>query len=291
MIIDAWKTKRTKGIITLFTQISFKEVKPSSYVTYRCDNPNCSHPNKVQAVTYGHLLKGEGKINLNYQVCRHCQNTGPNNPVYGVKKSDTFKLLARQRMNERTVILKEQYGTANYNQIKTLNGGDGQFIITFEGIANRVSSEGFVLKRLEGTNSFAKLTMSCSHGHNLTMVWNDWLSGSRCLECHLEDVFQSAVHNKRGYTEYKFKVDKYTRESYRLYKDIINPGQYRRGRISYHLDHKYSITEGFRDNIDPKIIGSHHNLQMLTYSENISKKNKCSISKEELLDAYFREDR
>ena len=56
----------------------------------------------------------------------------------------------------------------------------------------------------------------------------------------------------------------------------------RRGLLDFHLDHKYSITEGFRNGVPPKIIGSIHNLQFIPYTENVSKGIKCSITLEEL---------
>ena len=54
------------------------------------------------------------------------------------------------------------------------------------------------------------------------------------------------------------------------------------------LDHKYSIKQGFLDGILPCIIGSIHNLEILTWEENSSKGSKCSITKEDLFDLYFR---
>jgi hypothetical protein len=56
----------------------------------------------------------------------------------------------------------------------------------------------------------------------------------------------------------------------------------RRGLLDFHLDHKYSITEGFKNKVPPKIIGSIHNLQFIPYTENVSKGIKCSITLEEL---------
>lgn len=50
----------------------------------------------------------------------------------------------------------------------------------------------------------------------------------------------------------------------------------------YHLDHKYSIIEGFKNNIDPNIIGDLKNLQFIPWEENIKKRTKCSITIQEL---------
>lgn len=63
----------------------------------------------------------------------------------------------------------------------------------------------------------------------------------------------------------------------------------KRGRIyenpeAYHLDHRFSIKEGFEEKIPPEIIGSLKNLEMIPGKANCSKRSKCSITKEELLD-------
>jgi hypothetical protein len=58
----------------------------------------------------------------------------------------------------------------------------------------------------------------------------------------------------------------------------------------YHVDHKFSITQGFLNNIPPEIIGSFHNLEMLYHTNNIRKNSKCSITKEELLKLYYGEN-
>ena len=50
----------------------------------------------------------------------------------------------------------------------------------------------------------------------------------------------------------------------------------------YHLDHKYSIIEGFKNNIEPEIIGNIKNLEFISWQENIKKRTKCSITIEEL---------
>ena len=57
---------------------------------------------------------------------------------------------------------------------------------------------------------------------------------------------------------------------------------------AYHLDHKFSIRSGFDDNIPPEIISSIVNLEYIPYSKNCSKQNGCSITKEELYEAYDR---
>lgn len=56
----------------------------------------------------------------------------------------------------------------------------------------------------------------------------------------------------------------------------------KRSLLGYHLDHKYSITEGFKNKVPPKVIGSIYNLEFIPYNVNTSKATKCSITLEEL---------
>jgi plasmid stability protein len=82
---------------------------------------------------------------------------------------------------------------------------------------------------------------------------------------------------------YYAAVYEITRKSWIDYFDKINPERHKRGSY-WHLDHIYSILEGFRNNIPPEIIGHWTNLRMLTISDNSSKGSDCHKTIEEL---YF----
>ena len=60
----------------------------------------------------------------------------------------------------------------------------------------------------------------------------------------------------------------------------------KRGRCgtigAYQLDHKYSILEGFKNNVKPEIIGNIKNLEFIPWEENRNKGSLCSITLEEL---------
>lgn len=51
----------------------------------------------------------------------------------------------------------------------------------------------------------------------------------------------------------------------------------------YHLDHKYSILEGFINKISPDIIGNIRNLEFIPWEENLKKRTKNSITINELI--------
>jgi hypothetical protein len=88
---------------------------------------------------------------------------------------------------------------------------------------------------------------------------------------------------KTDFEKYKQLVWSYTR------KNNLNllENYDKRGKSTYHLDHKFSITQGFLNDIPPEIIGSIYNLEMLCHKDNIKKNSKCSITKEELLKMYY----
>lgn len=86
---------------------------------------------------------------------------------------------------------------------------------------------------------------------------------------------------------YKKTVYKFTEKIYKKFEQIINPDNLPRGRGKYHIDHKFSVLEGFKNNIPPYIISHQSNLQMLKEFENIAKDCKCDITMEELFGGVF----
>ena len=90
------------------------------------------------------------------------------------------------------------------------------------------------------------------------------------------------TQQKKEIEIYYYFVNYFTNKSYYKYYKEINPNNLKRGKFTYHLDHKFSILEGFRNNIPPYIIGSRYNLELLPFKENLSKKTKCSITLDDL---------
>jgi hypothetical protein len=60
----------------------------------------------------------------------------------------------------------------------------------------------------------------------------------------------------------------------------------KKGKDQLTVDHKYSISKGFKDKISPEIMGSIVNLEILTRSKNSSKGCKCSLSLNKLMNDY-----
>lgn len=90
---------------------------------------------------------------------------------------------------------------------------------------------------------------------------------------------------KTDWDIYREQVLNHTYKSWKYYRDKINPLELIRGK-EYELDHKFSITEGFKQGVDPAVIGHFSNLEVIRKSENRSKRIKCSITLDELFKAY-----
>ena len=106
------------------------------------------------------------------------------------------------------------------------------------------------------------------------------LDNNECMSCA-----SKSDHTYRDQFDiYKLTVKSLTEKTYRRYKNIINPYGFCRGITSHHLDHKFSVLEGFKNGILPVVISNKHNLCMLSYKDNINKSDRCSISKKYLYD-------
>lgn len=86
------------------------------------------------------------------------------------------------------------------------------------------------------------------------------------------------------YENYYRKVVNYTSRSFTKYKKDLCK-LYSRSK-NYHLDHVYSISEGFKKKIDPRIIGSICNLQILPAFVNLKKRGECWIDFDKLIEIH-----
>lgn len=87
---------------------------------------------------------------------------------------------------------------------------------------------------------------------------------------------------KTDWELYREQVLNHTYRSWQHHQDKINHLGLKRGS-EYELDHKFSITEGFKQGVDPAVIGHFSNLELIPKSVNRSKRIRCSITLEELL--------
>lgn len=115
-------------------------------------------------------------------------------------------------------------------------------------------------------------------------------------EDFIDKVFAGRIKNgvqippekAKGFKQYHNRVFYYTRKTIRKHINIINPDNKPIGISEglYNIDHIYSIFDGFNNNINPKIIGSIINLQIILWKDNLKKQRNSWITKEELYERY-----
>jgi hypothetical protein len=102
--------------------------------------------------------------------------------------------------------------------------------------------------------------------------------GKKMSDTAIKHGLATPIENRNKFQEYRNQVGLETaRQEVNLLENF-----YKRGPKEYHLDHKYSVFEGFKNDVPVEIIGHICNLEMLRYDENTSKGEKCSITLTEL---------
>lgn len=127
-----------------------------------------------------------------------------------------------------------------------------------------------------------KVKIICPHHGIFEQSPSTHLKGIGCKIC---SGYKSTIKQEKEYRMYKGRVWSITNKSYRKFKNIINPLDLPRSRV-IHLDHKFSISDGFKNGILPEIMGHYTNLQMLQSHENRKKWNNSSITLEQLISSF-----
>jgi hypothetical protein len=105
-------------------------------------------------------------------------------------------------------------------------------------------------------------------------------------------IAKNKENRRKKFLSYEYTDDrkKYDRRvhyrsqcNYKQYESLINPSSLAIGRFQHHLDHKVSKHVGFLLGIPSEYMASFHNLEVIPYSENITKHSKCSIHPLDLL--------
>jgi len=154
-------------------------------------------------------------------------------------------------------------------------------------------AEGYECISEEYVNNYTKLKFICSNTHQFSASWTSF-TNSRCPYCAIENNSGKNHYNWRDYSEedrkniklYRVEVNKFSKINYKKYYYTINPFKYKLGNYEYHLDHIYSIMDGFNNGVLPEIIASPVNLQILWWKDNITKNSNSQITLEQLYDLH-----
>jgi hypothetical protein len=169
--------------------------------------------------------------------------------LYGVAHSSQLEIFNQKRIN--TWI--KQYGVDNPSKCEEIKNKIKRVLFERYGVENAFLINGVPEKAIQGK------------------IKNGWI----IPDCFLND-----------YQIYRKKVKNLTEKNYKKYKHIVNPQNFERitnGKIGYQLDHKFSVLEGFLNNIEIEIIAHPSNFEMLLWKANRNKGKSISITKEQLI--------
>ncbi len=256
-------------------------------VIWVCDESNCRTPDKIHSISACHLIKE--KMCFNTQICRPCQCSGEGNGRFGDRRKWS-DFLSENDLS----LMKDKYsnkwkGELNPSKKDNVKIKKKQTIINYELINKICKDRGFILKdvdKLDGKRSEFKV--ECDKGHISNKKYINFIKKSKiynCSKCFYDSISLYLSDDEiLMYENYVRQVRALTAKEYRKFKNIINPNNFKIGKKDYHIDHKYSVSEGYKNNVDIRIISSKENLEILYYSINLSKQQRCSITLDELFD-------
>jgi len=167
-----------------------------------------------------------------------------------------------------------------------------------EYIKNMLEKCGYRLLSNEYINNRTFIKVQCDKKHVFNTTWSRFQQGSRCPECYKNSIKGSnsvfwknyTIADLENYKNYKLCVSHLSNQNFSKFYYEINYKKLKRGKYKYHLDHIYSILDGFKNNIPPNVISNPNNLQMLWWSNNISKLDKSWVTKQELFLGYYKHE-
>ena len=104
----------------------------------------------------------------------------------------------------------------------------------------------------------------------------------KALKTKIKNNLVTPLEKKGDFERYKYLVWFFTNKN--DIDSLENAEKRSRAGVdgAFHLDHKYSIYDGFNNNVPPEIIGNIENLVFIPWKENVSKNFSSSISLNEL---------
>ena len=173
----------------------------------------------------------------------------------------------------------EQAGTEKYKEYKKIN-------------ENKMKLSNFIRKygKEEGTKKYLKMKkiMSESNTKEYYIKRYGYKEGNK--KWNLKNLRNSRssmkipTNQKDNFELYKMIVNRFTKKTLKSC-DIANIELIEKGK--YSLDHKFSILEGFKNNIPPYIIASKYNVEVIPHNVNCSKQDNCSITLIDLLTNFY----
>jgi hypothetical protein len=295
MILSTWKPKtkllNKKQIIIYYTLCDIDDIYKTGSsnirVVYKCDCKTCKNTNKIFSIDRHHLSEKRSKtVNEKTQICRSCQTTGDKNPRFGDDRK-WEDIMGKEKSKHLKKIFSEKFkGDKNPSKNDTVKNKKNQIIINFENVQNYVKESGYSLVSVDGDNKFAILTLKCFKNHIFKIKWTNLPKNKQCKYCYYESI-RIPFERIEEFTEYSKKVRYLTRSTFLKHKKMIKGYEFKElDSENYHIDHIFSISDGFLNKVGPEIISSHHNLRVISKNDNLEKGKSSNIELSVLLEMY-----
>lgn len=161
-----------------------------------------------------------------------------------------------------------------------------KIIINYENVNKYLNQYNFKLNSIEGDNKFSKLNITCNENHTFNIQWASFRVSKKCRYCYYDSI-RIPFEEIERFETYSKTVRSLTRFTFNKNKNLIDPnGLKDLDSKNHHIDHIYSISDGFINNIEPKIIASVNNLRVIKKDENLKKGKKSELTLEKLLKLY-----
>jgi Ni/Co efflux regulator RcnB len=99
------------------------------------------------------------------------------------------------------------------------------------------------------------------------------------------------VYSEKNFTlngltrlQYSHRCHQYANTQYQRYRDMLDP-EYKRGK-HWHLDHIYSVTDGFLNDVPINVISDVSNLRVISDKDNYKKHKKSEKTLAELYEGF-----
>lgn len=296
MIVSVWKPYSKyfdkKRVFTHYEKVSVDDIFNTGTTGYKviwkCDKKSCKTPDKLHSISRCHLNKDRSDLcNEEIQICHPCQFTGKGNPRYGDNRT-WDDIMGKEKSEQTKKTYRENFIINNPSKRPEVKIKKGQMVINFENVSKYVTRYGYNLNNIDGENKFCKLYLTCNSGHFFEIRYVSFQTGHRCQQCYFDSIKIDESDVKKF--EKYMKIVRYkTRTTFRRFKQIIDPNNLK--GTGYHIDHIYSVLDGFKNNVDPNIISSHVNLRVIPEIENLKKGSKSEMTLDLLLEKFYSSSR
>jgi len=223
-----------------------------------------------------------------------CKNVSLSTTIIAKKKIRYLTLDWNTINKKRRDTCVSRYGSENVSQVpfinkkrnKTFNDIYGSHPLSTKDV---ISLKKDTMVRNHGVDNYGKTETHKKFINNYYKNLPEEVIRERIdkiLHTKLELGLITDPASKCEFDRYYADVRNLSDRNYKKHKSIINPCNFSRGRTSYHLDHIFSIKDGFENSVPVNVISHYTNLQIMKYDENIAKGGLSDKTLIELFENY-----